>query len=254
MKPLIGITPAIGSTDDRGDIYRMEVSYVEAIRQSGGVPVLLPYVPEGVEELLAALDGLLLSGGGDIRPERFGETDYHPQTYGISDERDEFEFALLQAALAHDLPVLAICRGIQVLNVALGGTLYQDVADQYDDTITHRQPWNTESWAQPTHEVALDAGSAAAEVYGATTVATNSAHHQTLKDVAPGLRVTGRSSDGSIEVVDYPGKQFVLGVQWHPEKMFDVYAEHRRPFERLVQEAAAYQARKRLESGLQVAG
>ncbi|MGN6672336.1 MAG: gamma-glutamyl-gamma-aminobutyrate hydrolase family protein [Thermomicrobiales bacterium] len=246
MKPLVGITPAIGDTEDRGALYRMEVSYVNAVRQAGGVPVLLPYASEGVEELLAVLDGLLLSGGGDIRPERFGDAEQHPQTYGISDERDEFEFVLLQAALARDLPVLAICRGIQVLNVALGGTLYQDVADQFSDTITHRQPWNTESWVRPTHDVALDADSTAANVYGATTVATNSAHHQTVKEVAPGLRVTGRSSDGSIEAVDYPGKQFVLGVQWHPEKMFEDHAEHRRPFARLVQEAAGYQARKRL--------
>jgi len=246
MKPLIGVTPSIAGSEDRGEAYRAEVSYVNAVRQAGGIPILLPYVSEGVEEYLAALDGLLLSGGGDIRPERFGETDYHPQTYGISDERDEFEIALLQAALARDVPVLAICRGIQVLNVALGGTLYQDVADQYSDAIAHRQPWNTESWAQPVHEVALDADSVAADVYGTTTVATNSAHHQTLMAIAPGLRATGHSSDGSVEAVDYPGKQFVLGVQWHPEKMYDVHTEHRRPFERLVREAAAYQASKRL--------
>ena len=88
MKPLVGITPAIGDTEDRGALYRMEVSYVNAVRQAGGVPVLLPYASEGVEELLAVLDGLLLSGGGDIRPERFGDAEQHPQTYGISDERD----------------------------------------------------------------------------------------------------------------------------------------------------------------------
>lgn len=246
MKPLIGITPGAGTTEDRGDIFRMEVSYVEAVERAGGVPVLLPPQRAGVEELVAVLDGILFSGGGDIDPARYGDTEVHPETYGISALRDDFEFALLDAALRRDLPVLAICRGIQVLNVALGGTLYQDVADQYPGAIAHRQPWDTAHWQQPFHPVALTAGSLAAEVYGAAEVGTNSAHHQTLKDVAPGLRVTGRTDDGSIEAVERPASRFVLGVQWHPEKMFDAHPEHLRPFARLVAEAIAYKEQRAL--------
>jgi putative glutamine amidotransferase len=246
MKPVIGITPSIAPFENRGDIFRMEVSYVEAIEAAGGVPILLPPSNAGLAELLPLVDGIVFSGGGDIRPDRYGDTAVHETTYGISDLRDDFEFRLLEAALAADIPTLAICRGIQVLNVGLGGSLYQDVSMEEHDPEGHRQPWELGSWENPIHEVSLAPDSIAAEIIGDTTVGTNSAHHQTLKEIAPGLRVTGRAADGTVEVVEGIGKRFVLGVQWHPEKMFGVHPEQARLFGRLVEEAAAFKTEKAL--------
>lgn len=245
-RPVIGITPSIGEFEKRGEIFRMEVSYVEAVEAAGGIPILLPPSGASGEELLALVDGVVFSGGGDIRPDRYGDREVHPKTYGISDLRDDFEFRLLEAAFAADIPTLAICRGIQVLNVALGGSLYQDVSQQPTPPVAHSQPWEVGSWENPLHEVSLAPGSLAAEVLGGTTVGTNSAHHQTLKEVAPGLRVVGQAADGTIEVVEGEGRRFLLGVQWHPEKMYADHAEHARLFVKLVEEASAYRAQKSL--------
>jgi len=245
MKPVIGITPSIGQFENRGDIFRMETSYVEAVEAAGGVPILLPPSGAGVAELVGIVDGIIFSGGADIRPDRYGDTEVHPKTYGVSDLRDDFEFTLLSAALAADVPVLAICRGIQVLNVGLGGTLYQDIPDQYPDAHAHTQPWEIGSWENPIHEVTVERDSLAGDILG-TTVGTNSAHHQSLKAVAPGLRIVGRSTDGTIEAVEHPDRRFVLGVQWHPEKMFAVHEQHLRLFQALVAEAQAHQSRKAL--------
>jgi putative glutamine amidotransferase len=246
MKPVIGITPGIGSFENRGEIYRMEISYVQAVEAAGGVPILLPPSGAGVEELIGIVDGIIFSGGADIRPDRYGDDYVHEKTYGISDLRDDFEFQLLAAALRADVPTLAICRGIQVLNVGLGGTLYQDVPTEYPGAIGHSQPWEVGSFEHPIHEVTIERDSLIGDLLDATTVAANSAHHQSLKRVAPGLRVVGRSSDGSIEAVEHPEKRFVLGVQWHPEKMFAAHGEHLRLFAGLVEEAQADKARKAL--------
>ena len=245
-KPLIGITPSLRTDERFGETCSIAANYVGAVAAAGGVPVVLPPHGNGVEELLDALDGVLFSGGGDIRPTRYGDAEVHPKTYGISDLRDAFEFELLDAALRRDLPVLAICRGIQVLNVGLGGTLYQDVTDQYPGAIEHPLPWTAETRHQPGHSVAAEPDGLLADVYGSTEVATNSFHHQGLKQLGAGLRVSGRTEDGLIEAVERPENRFVLGVQWHPEAMYAVHGEHLRPFERLVEEAAAYREQQAL--------
>ncbi len=239
MRPLIGITPSLRRLEQGGDVYTIATAYAEAVEAAGGLPLILPPLGGGVEELIAALDGVLFSGGGDIDPARYGDPAVHPETYGISAVRDDFELALLAEALRRDLPVLAICRGIQVLNVGLGGTLYQDVADQYPGALAHRQPWSSECRHNPCHTVTAAPGSLLAEVYGATAIASNSFHHQALKQLGEGLEVIGRAEDGVVEAVAHRGRRFVLGVQWHPEAMFETYREHLRPFERLVGEAAA---------------
>lgn len=246
MQPIIGITPSIGELEKRGETFRIETSYVEAVEAAGGIPILLPPSGADMVTLLGLIDGLVLSGGGDIRPDRYGDTAVHETTYGVSDLRDDFEFRLLTAAFAADVPLLAICRGIQVLNVGLGGSLYQDVSLQQNDPEYHRQPWEVGSWEKPLHAVNLVPDSAAAAIIGDTVVHTNSAHHQTLKTIAPGLRVVGQAPDGTVEVVEGIGKQFVLGVQWHPEKMFAVHPAQARLFAQLVTEARDYQARKAL--------
>ncbi|HET8630229.1 MAG TPA: gamma-glutamyl-gamma-aminobutyrate hydrolase family protein [Thermomicrobiales bacterium] len=250
MKPLIGITPSLRTDERSGETFTLANTYVSAVEAAGGIPVILPPHGGGVAELVEALDGVLFSGGADIRPSRYGDETVHPTTYGVSDLRDEFELALLGAALERDLPVLCICRGIQVLNVGLGGTLYQDVADQYPDAIAHRPEVEGTPRHEPLHTVAAEPGSLLADVYGAESIAANSFHHQSLKEIGAGLEVMGRTADGSVEAVTDPSHRFVLGVQWHPEMMFDVHDEHLRPFARLVEEAAAHRAAKALGAAL----
>jgi putative glutamine amidotransferase len=242
MKPIIGITPSLSQeTFAHGTFERYVLSdnYANAVLAAGGVPVILPPQDNHANELLGRLDGLVLSGGADIDPAVYGDTEVHPRTYGVSHLRDRFELALLREALDRDLPVLCICRGIQVLNVALGGTLYQDVADQFGADLLHRQQDAGIDAAEPGHRVTATDGGLLGEVYRATTLETNSFHHQALKDVAPALCVEARSDDGLIEAVSLQTSSFVLGVQWHPEMMFHRHDEHLRPFERLVSVATA---------------
>lgn len=246
MKPLIGITPSLKDDSHFGELFTMAATYVNAVATAGGVPLVLPPHQADIGALLDGLDGLLLSGGGDIRPDRFGDETVHPTTYGVSDLRDDFEFALLAEALRRDLPLLAICRGIQVLNVGLGGTLYQDVADLYADAIPHRQEVTPETRHEPSHPVTAEPGSLLAAVYETTTIQANSFHHQAVKEPGEGLVVVGRTDDGTIEALELPNRRFVLGVQWHPEMMFAAHREHLRPFTRLVEEASAYKTARQL--------
>src|SRR5262249_13028232 len=242
MKPVIGITPSLmRDTQPHGvfERYLLSANYPTAVIAAGGIPVILPPQDDHATALTDRLDGLLLSGGADIDPAEYGDTGVHPTTYDISPLRDRFEFALLREALARDLPILGICRGIQVLNVGLGGTLFQDVADQYGREVLHRQQEAGIEAAEPSHAVTATEGGLLAAVYGATAIATNSFHHQAVKAVAPDLMVEARSDDGLVEAVSLPSRSFVLGVQWHPEMMFERHDKHLRPFERLVSAATS---------------
>ena len=243
MNPLIGITPAL-STDTlpHGTFERhvLNRAYVDAVVAAGGFPLLLPAQDEAhAEVLLDAVDGLLLSGGGDVEPSRYGATTVHPATYGVHPLRDAWELALLAGAYARDLPILAICRGIQVVNVGLGGTLVQDVEDQWPGAIQHRQVERGLAVDEVGHEVAVVPGTLAEEVFGVARLGVNSYHHQAVRDVAPGLVAAATAPDGVIEAVAAPGKAFVLGVQWHPELMFERHPAHLKPFAGLVEAALA---------------
>lgn len=235
MKPIIGITPSPVVDEHRGERNTLSTNYSDAVLAAGGVPIILPPQTGNNEEIFSIVDGLLFSGGGDIRPEIYGDREYHPKTYGIHDQRDNLELPLLREAIARDIPVLCICRGIQILNVALGGTLYQDVADQFKPDIQHSQSELSIPASEPSHEVHLTPGSLAARVYGADVVRTNSFHHQSLKDVPAELTVVGRAPDGTIEAVERPGSHFVLGFQWHPEMMFKANGLHLKPFLSLIE-------------------
>ena len=238
MKPRIGITPSPAEdVFPHGTFHRnaLSINYSDAVEAAGGIPLILPPQQSGnVSAILDALDGVLLSGGGDVRPALYGDETVHPKTYGLHDLRDGFEVALVHEAIARDMPVLCICRGIQVLNVALGGTLIQDVADQWGTDIEHRQRERGIEASEPSHTVEAEPDSLLARVYGTTTIATNSFHHQALRDVSPELVAIGRAPDGIVESVERPGSHWVLGVQWHPEMMFRAHAEHLRPFAALV--------------------
>ena len=240
MKPLIGITPSpVTETLSHGTFerYAMATTYVGAILAAGGIPIVLPPQAGNTEAILDHLDGLLLSGGGDVEPSRFGDTSVHPTTYGLHPLRDQFEEELIAGALSRDLPLLCICRGIQILNVALGGTLIQDVADQHAPAIEHRQQLLELPPHSVGHTIEAAPESILERLFSTIEVGVNSFHHQAIKTIAPGLLVIGTAPDGIIEAVSLPDRRFVLGLQWHPEMMFERHPAQLAPFSALVEAA-----------------
>jgi putative glutamine amidotransferase len=236
-RPVIGITSSqLVESASHGTFTRHSITkdYSDAVLATGGVPIILPFYVDTAEDVFALVDGIILSGGSDLDPALFGETDLHPETYDIIPERDESELGLARLAIERDKPLLGICRGIQVMNVALGGSLYQDVPSQFSDAVAHRQQKREITPDEPGHTVAAAAGSALERIYGSNLVLVNSFHHQAVKDVAPGMVATGWSEDGLIEAIEYPGSSFAIGVQWHPELMFKKSREHLAPFAALV--------------------
>jgi putative glutamine amidotransferase len=211
--------------------------YIEAVAASGAEPVVLD-VGHGPRDLLKNLDGLVLSGGGDVDPALFGEAPH--AAYSPAEEgRDAAEIALVNAALESKTPVLAICRGIQVLNVAAGGTLVQDIPTEVTHSLAHRIDKPKDF---PAHEVAVSPGSTLAALLGTNGaqphVAVNSRHHQSVKAVAPGFHVTAKATDGVIEALESDDPDtFCVGVQWHPEN-FDADSRFRELFRGLIQAAS----------------
>jgi putative glutamine amidotransferase len=239
-KPVIGITAGlVTEQQDYGLMHRHRVSadYSEAVLAAGGLPIILPPQDGTVNQILELVDGLIFSGGADIDPARYGDADVHPATYDISEERDRFELELINTAVNRDLPVLCICRGIQVLNVALGGSLVQHIDDQVENPLPHRQHEAGFLGTESSHDVTFIEGSLAAEVFEAPTVPVNSLHHQSLATPSEAIQVEGVSRDGVIEAVSVPSCRFVLGVQWHPELLFKTMPEQLKPFEALVEAA-----------------
>lgn len=240
--PIIGITAGLMTDEqDYGTVTRHRVSadYSEAVLAAGGVPIILPPQDGTVDSILDVVDGLIFSGGADIDPALYGDTDVHPATYDISAERDRFELDLMRAAVERDLPVLCICRGIQVLNVALGGSLVQHIDDQIAQPLTHRQHEAGIMGNKASHDVTFIEGSLAAQVFESNGVAANSLHHQSLATPAESVRVEGVTSDGVIEAVSVPSCSYVLGLQWHPELLFKTMPDQLKPFEALVAAARA---------------
>jgi putative glutamine amidotransferase len=221
--PVIGITGGLTSQSTDGPAaFILRQNYARAVAAVGGAPLLIP--PLAQEDVIRAiyerLDGVLLSGGGDIAPHFYGE-EPHPTTHEIDIDRDNAEFWLVRRALEDSKPLLGICRGIQVLNVALGGTLYQDIASQIGNSIDHTITKRADSeWRYMAHDISLEPSSLLARVLEATCLPTNSAHHQSIKDLAPGLRITGRSPDGVIEAVEVVNSGYALAVQSHPEALW----------------------------------
>lgn len=186
-------------------------NYVAAVFRAGGVPVLLPQIPDGAEAALSTVDGLLIAGGADLSPHSYGALAHHTVA-GTRPERDDWEFRLLKAALARDLPVLGVCRGAQVLNVALGGTLHQHLPE-----ITGTTDHQPEPGAFGRVPVTAAPGSRTELVLGERTE-VSCHHHQAIDELGADLRVTARAADGTVEAVELPDHRFALGVQWHPEE------------------------------------
>ncbi|MQL52603.1 gamma-glutamyl-gamma-aminobutyrate hydrolase family protein [Desulfofundulus thermobenzoicus] len=216
MSPVIGITCA---WDEPAGRYFLSRYYTAAVEEAGGRPVLLPHPPPKRSGMVlpAFLDGLILSGGGDVDPSYFGEEPL-PGLGEIAPERDAFEMELTRRALAAGLPLLGICRGAQVLNIAAGGDIYQDIKSQVPGCLQHGQ--QGPRWF-PSHNITIEGGTRLARILGSGIRRVNSFHHQAVRRVAPGFKVAARATDGIIEAIEYSGPAFVLGVQWHPETMWE---------------------------------
>ena len=213
----------------RGDSFSTGRRYSEAVARAGGVVVQAQPIAQttaAAHELVARFDGVIIQGGGDIDPNRYGQKPRSNAIYGISLEHDELEIAVIRAAIELDKPVLAICRGIQILNVALGGTLHQHLADVLADGESH---WDKH------HEINLEPNSRVAKAM--KTVApkqSHSFHHQAIDKLAPGLVVTGRAPDQTIEAVELNAKKWIVGVQWHPEDDADIEPDQQNLFNGFV--------------------
>jgi putative glutamine amidotransferase len=225
----IGVTTYRREREGR-ERFTLPAAYVDAVRAVGAIPVLLTPGVDAPRELLARLDGLVLSGGGDLDPE-FSRAAQHASVYGTCEERDAFEIELARRALDARLPTLAICRGLQVLNVALGGSLHGHLPDAVGEAVPHRS-----SQLEPTtHPVAIEPGSQLAAALAATELArVHSWHHQAIDRLAPGLRPVAWAADGVIEAVEVEGVPSMVAVQWHPELNADPGEPGRRLFELLA--------------------
>ena len=220
MKPIIGITTNQSTNANGQPTVMLMQAYVNAVIQAGGVPVLIPSMiaEDGWDAVYSRLDGILFSGGGDIALE-YSPGEPHPRIDGVDPARDSVELNMVQAAASDGKPFLGICRGCQVMNVALGGTLYTHIPDQLPDALDHDYPGNMRTVL--VHEVRLEEGTRIAEIHGEPILKVNSLHHQGLKDIASSLRVAGYAPDGLVEAIELPDHPFELAVQWHPEWLTD---------------------------------
>ena len=215
----VAVTAGIRQDGDTSRV-RLTAAYVTALENAGLVPVIIPPLSEdgASSAILDVVSGLVLSGGEDVDPARYGETP-HPKIRSVNPARDATEAALVREARARRTPVLAICRGIQILNVALGGTLVQDIESQCETAIAHDDEGPRDSRS---HEITIETGSRIAAAMGTAHCSVNSFHHQSVKDVAPGMRITARSPDGVIEGIESADDAWwVMAVQWHPEEMME---------------------------------
>lgn len=250
LQPVIGIVPKYLA--DTGYV-SIDDHYVQAVAAAGGMPFVLPLTSDThvYETLIPMLDGILLTGGKDIDPARYGERGVdHAKLFEPVPNREQVECYLLNYALAYDAPLFGICRGMQLINVFLGGTLYVDLPEQFlgtnPDGSARQEPWGhwqKTDYGLTSHEVRVVEGSRLAEILHAGELSTNSMHHQGVRRLAPGLDVMAFGPDGLVEAVNFPERSFFMGVQWHPE--FFAGEKHMGAlFEALVNAARAFRARK----------
>ncbi|MCA9833528.1 MAG: gamma-glutamyl-gamma-aminobutyrate hydrolase family protein [Thermomicrobiales bacterium] len=238
MKPLIGLTPTPELLNmPHGTFRRHTLSdhYSRAIAAAGGIPVMLPSNFDDADAMLDRLDGVVITGGGDINPAEY-EQDQHPKTDEIDSERDAFEQMVLKSAIARDMPILGICRGLQMFNVGLGGTLYQDVEDLKPDPAEHRQQSLGVHAEERFHSVTIAPGEhPLKEIADNGTMEVNSFHHQGIDKLASDLQAIATAEDGLVEAVWHPGISWGMAVQWHPELLAHKYDEHAAIFRSLVE-------------------
>lgn len=217
-RPRVAITTGPGTDADEGVYTRLRLDYVRAVDKAGGIPLVITGVrPEDAGAILESCDALLLSGGPDVAPELFGE-EPHERLGSVVRERDDYEIALAREAVARDMPLLAICRGIQVLNVAFGGTLVQDIPSEVETRLNHA---HVGPRTDVVHEVDIEPGTRIESLLGSRRAGVNSFHHQSIDRVGERLAITGRApEDHVVEAVEMPDRSWVVGVQWHPENFW----------------------------------
>ncbi|HUK08259.1 MAG TPA: gamma-glutamyl-gamma-aminobutyrate hydrolase family protein [Stellaceae bacterium] len=235
-QPIIGLT--LDSEPPGGysklPWYALRQNYCEAVLRAGGLPILLPHEPEQAQAYIELVDALIVTGGAfDVDPTLFGAAERHA-TVSTKDRRTAFELAIARQAVETDLPLLGICGGQQLLNVALGGTLIQHIPDEVPDALAHEQPNPRD---QPGHVVRVIEGTLLRRIAGKEELPVNSAHHQAVKAPAPGLVVDAVAPDGVIEGIEDPRRRFCIGVQWHPE--YAITDADRRLFKALIEAAHA---------------
>jgi putative glutamine amidotransferase len=213
-KPIIGIGTDLQSPPGKRERAFIYLTYIEALRRAGAIPVLVPPQPENAVELVRELDGVLLAGGDDCDPAMYGE-ERHPTVEPMDPRRQSNDVSLAKAAHERGIPTLGICLGMQVMNVAAGGSLVQDIDSQLETEIEHAsEPEN-----RARHDVLIEQGTKLAKIVGERELNVNSSHHQAIRRVGDGLRVTAHAPDGIIEGLEDPRHPFYIGVQWHPEDM-----------------------------------
>ncbi|MGQ9837414.1 MAG: gamma-glutamyl-gamma-aminobutyrate hydrolase family protein [Cyanobacteriota bacterium] len=234
-KPLIGITTL--NRNDEGN-FVAPARYIDAIRAAGGIPILLPPGESEPQVLLSLVDGLVLTGGGDLCPSTYGEDPKHPKVRYVNWERDRFEVALAEAVMMQGIPVLGICRGMQLLNVVSGGKLIPHVPDVSDE-LDH---FNPEDRKPIYHKVSILSSTRLQQIIGAEEISVVSWHHQAICDVPAGWRLSARSTDELIEAIEHETHPWAIAVQWHPEFTFEE-AEHFRLFQEFVRATRQFSPR-----------
>ncbi len=241
--PVIGVTPSASDNKLGVRTHNLAVDYTQAIERAGGVPVILPLHVQNTDALLDMLDGIVFSGGGDIEASLFNQEN-HETVSGIDNERDSFEMKMMKSAFERDIPVLAICRGVQVMNVQQGGDLIQDIPSQTDSKKEHLQRNQNVGEHEAFDEVEVSGDNPFAEAMGTGTVKINSFHHQALGEVADSLEVVAKSDDGIIEAVYAPNQTYAVGTQWHPERLASADEKNQSLFNDLISAAKNYADKK----------
>lgn len=218
MRPRIGVLPLY--KNDNQTLW-INPLYFGGIEQAGGLPAMLPLTDDPAlwEEYLSGFDGFLFTGGQDIDPSIYGQ-DKLPECGYQAELRDQQETYMIRRLMELDKPVLGICRGIQIMNAACGGSLYQDIFTQAPSKVVHRQPL---PYDLPHHQVAVAPNTMLHDIVGLSHLSVNSMHHQAVLTPAPGFRISAIAEDGMIEAIEHPGKRFMLGIQWHPEYLWKEY-------------------------------
>lgn len=232
--PLIGITSDYDEINGQPSFF-IKKGYVTAVEDSGGIPVLLcPTNETTVFRFINLIDGLLISGGGfDIDPKYYGE-ESHPGLGKTIPDRSDFEIQLLKGAVEKKVPVLGICGGHQLINVYFGGTLYQDIPSQCKGAINHKQPTPSDN---SYHSIKIYPSTKLSKITGTDSTAVNSTHHQSIKEIGNGLKVSAVAEDGMIEAIEFDGDDFIVGVQWHPERLYAKEYSSRKIFEEFIKRA-----------------
>lgn len=238
MRPVIGIPcQADFRAGSQRPIYGNNRTYVHAVESAGGLPILIPMLDDlsELQELLPRLDGILFSGGIDLQPSLYGAP-HHPAGDEADPKLDLFEMTIASWALEEDIPVLGVCRGMQMLNVLSGGTLYQDIPSQYPTTLSHSR--RDKPRTELTHRVTLEAGTLIERILRVHQLSVNSLHHQAVKEPGRGIRISGYAEDGLPEFLEMPDKRFVVGIQGHPEELYGTVPIFARLFQAFVNACA----------------